>query len=213
MISANQASRVLVITAEAMSRLVNPSDFDTAVLFGDAATATIVAESRETKKPLGSLHRPIISAKGDSGQVIRIPAQGAGFFAMDGLRVYAEAVRQMTVMLQAACASCDLSPQKLSLVVPHQANAKILNDVRLRLGLPPESVASTIAWTGNTSSSSIPVCLADLARRGALPDGTIGLTAFGGGFTAGAALLVVSQRCEAATANCQRPVDPGGPMS
>jgi 2-oxoisovalerate dehydrogenase E1 component len=194
MICAGQASRVLVITAEAMSRVIDPSDFDTAVLFGDAATATIVADRGHARRPLGLLHRPVISAKGDSGPVIRIPAQGAGYFAMDGRRVYAEAVRQMTVMLQAACESRHLSPQELRLVVPHQANAKILNDVGLRLGLAPERVATTIDWTGNTSSSSIPLCLADLDRRAALPEGMIGLAAFGGGFTAGAALLEVSRR-------------------
>ncbi len=84
---------------------------------------------------------------------------------MDGLRVYAEAVRHMTGMLQTACAARGLMPRDLSMVVPHQANAKIMEDVRMRLGVELERVASTVAWTGNTSSSSIPLCLADLDRR------------------------------------------------
>jgi len=186
--------RVLVITAEGMSRLPDPNDFDTAILFGDAATATIVGGPGHCQRPLGRLHRPIISAKGEAGHVIRVPAEGNGYFAMDGLRVYAEAVRQMTATLQTACASRNLTPQDLSLVVPHQANAKILEDVRQRLGLPRERLATTIDWSGNTSSSSIPLCLADLERRGAMPGGMIGLTAFGGGLTFGAALLEAPQR-------------------
>jgi 2-oxoisovalerate dehydrogenase E1 component len=188
-----------VITAEGMSRLVNPGDFDTAILFGDAATATIVADLAHSPRPLGRLHRPLVSAKGEAGQVIRVPSPGDGFFTMDGRRVYAEAVRQMTATLQAACASCNLSPQDLSLVVPHQANAKILEDVRRRLGLPPERLATTIDWSGNTSSSSIPLCLAEFDRRGTLPGGMIGLTAFGGGFTFGAALLEMPRRPDSTT--------------
>ncbi len=199
MVLVNPDLRVLVITAEGMSRMVNPSDFDTAILFGDAATATIVADPAHSSRPLGRLHRPLVSAKGDGAQVISVPGAGNGFFKMDGLRVYAEAVRQMTAMLQAACASRNLSPQDLSLVVPHQANAKILEDVRQRLGLPMERLATTIDWSGNTSSSSIPLCLADFDRCGALPGGMIGLTAFGGGFTFGAALLEMPRRPHSTT--------------
>jgi len=194
MVLVNPDLRVLVITAEGMSRLVNPGDFDTAILFGDAATATIVADLAHSPRPLGRLHRPLVSAKGEAGQVIRVPGPGDGSFTMDGLVVYAEAVRRMTGMLQAACASCNLNPEDLSLVVPHQANAKILEAVRQRLGIPPERLATTIDWSGNTSSSSIPLCLADFERCGALPGGMIGLTAFGGGFTFGAALLETPRR-------------------
>jgi 2-oxoisovalerate dehydrogenase E1 component len=178
-----------VITAEALSGLVDPDDFDTAIVFGDAATATLLGSAGTTETPLARIHRPVISAKGEPGQVIRVPVRGDGHFFMDGRRVYSEAVRQMTGMLQAACAARGLTPRDLSLLVPHQANAKIMADVRDRLGVEPDRVASTIAWTGNTSSSSIPLCLADLHRRGAWPSGTIGLTAFGGGYTFGAAIM------------------------
>jgi 2-oxoisovalerate dehydrogenase E1 component len=189
MICVNPEARVLVITAEALSRVVDPGNFDTAIIFGDAATATIVAGAGSSGRPLARLHRPILSAKGEAGQVIRVPGAGGGHFAMNGLRVYGEAVRHMIGMLQTACTARGLTPQDLSMVVPHQANAKIMEDVRRRLAIAPERVASTVAWTGNTSSSSIPLCLADLNRRGAWPSGTIGLTAFGGGYTFGAAIL------------------------
>ena len=195
MVCVNPVARVLVITAEAMSRVVDPGDFDTAIVFGDAATATLVAGEAYSDVPLARLYRPVLSAKGEPGRVIRVPARGDDYFAMDGLRVYGEAVRQMPAMLQMACASRGLTPQDLSLVVPHQANAKIMEDVRRRLGIAPERVASTVAWTGNTSSSSIPLCLAEIDRRGAWPSGTIGLTAFGGGYTFGAAILETQARC------------------
>ncbi len=194
MICVNPDARILVVTAEGMSRVVDPGDFDTAIIFGDAATATIIAGAGYCDRALARLHRPFLSAKGEAGKVIRVPGPGGGHFAMNGLRVYAEAVRHMTGMLQTACASRGLTPRDLSLVVPHQANAKIMEDVRLRLGVDPEQVASTVAWTGNTSSSSIPLCLADLHRRGAWPSGTIGLTAFGGGYTFGAAILETPPR-------------------
>jgi 2-oxoisovalerate dehydrogenase E1 component len=196
MVVVDPAVRVLVITAEGMSRMTDPRDFDTAILFGDAATATIVGGPGHCDRPMGRLHRPLVSAKGEAGNVVRVPAAGTGFFAMDGLRVYSEAVRRMTAMLQAACALRNLKPQDLSLVVPHQANAKILEDIRQRLDLPRDRLATTIDWSGNTSSSSIPLCLADFERRGGLPPGMIGLTAFGGGLTFGAALLEVPGRPE-----------------
>src|SRR5262249_31126476 len=126
MVCVNPDQRVLIVTAEGMSQMADPSDFDTAILFGDAATATIVAGTAHAPGRLGRLHRPIISAKGEAGHVIHVPPPGTGYFRMDGLRVYAEAVRQMTAMIQKACKARGLEPRDLSLIVPHQANAKIL---------------------------------------------------------------------------------------
>jgi 3-oxoacyl-[acyl-carrier-protein] synthase III len=107
---------------------------------------------------------------------------------MDGLRVYAEAVRRMISLLGSACEVEGITPLDLDLIVPHQANARIINDIRIRLGLPADRAFIHLDEVGNTSSSSIPLALAALAGRGPLP-GAIGLTAFGGGFTFGAAVL------------------------
>ncbi|QDV36698.1 thiamine pyrophosphate-dependent enzyme [Tautonia plasticadhaerens] len=189
-------SRVLLLTAEALSPLADPGDFDTAILFGDAATATVVLgpDAPPGGVPtLGRLRRPVLSSRGEPGEILRVPAGGDGFLAMDGLRVYAEAVRRMISLLGSACEADGVSPGELDLIVPHQANARIINDIRMRLGLDPGRAFVHLRDVGNTSSSSIPLALADLASRGALPR-SIGLTAFGAGFTFGAALLRGEER-------------------
>jgi 2-oxoisovalerate dehydrogenase E1 component len=180
-------ARVLVVTAEALSTLTDPDDFDTAFLFGDAATATIVQGPEALDRPFGLLRRPILSAKGEPGRILRVPAAGGGHVHMEGLHVYAEAVRQMIAMLGRACDDAGLTPQDLDLVVPHQANARIIGDIRLRLNLPKERMVVNLGEVGNTSSSSIPAALAGLAELGA--GRRIGLTAFGGGYTFAAAVL------------------------
>ncbi len=191
MIRTQPTARILIVTAEGMSRATDPDDFDTVILFGDAATATIVCGPDAKCRPFARFHRPIVSAKGEPGRIVRVPLPGTGYFGMEGLHLYVEAVRSMTAMLQKACEAEGVAVGDLSLIVPHQANGRIMSNLGMLLGLPSDRIASNIAWTGNTSSSSIPLCLADYRRRGPLPPGKIGLTAFGGGLTFGAALLEV----------------------
>jgi 3-oxoacyl-[acyl-carrier-protein] synthase III len=109
---------------------------------------------------------------------------------MDGLTVYAEAVRRMIAMLDLACREAGLRREDLRTVVPHQANGRILHDVRKRMALPPDRVYSNVRRFGNTSSTSIPIALAEVLDRHR-PGDRIGLTAFGGGLTFGAAVLEV----------------------
>ncbi|MCI0463533.1 MAG: thiamine pyrophosphate-dependent enzyme [Gemmataceae bacterium] len=188
-------ARVLVVTAEAMSRTVDPTDFDTAILFGDAATATVLYGPAGMAHARARLHRPVLSAKGENGCALKVAAPGCGHVEMDGRKVFSEAVRQMPAVLERACTQAGLSVGDLSLIVPHQANGRILEAVRSRLGLPEDRVVNRIRYRGNTSSSSIPLCLADLWAEGAAPD-TLGLCAFGGGFTFGAAILEMNGRTE-----------------
>ncbi|MEW4567481.1 beta-ketoacyl-ACP synthase 3 [Tautonia sp. JC769] len=184
-------ARVLLVTAEALSPIADADDFDTAILFGDAATATLIG-GPEADLPheltLGRLNRPVISARGEPGDVLRVPHAGSGTLKMDGLRVYAEAVRRMITMLEASCDREGLSTADLDLIVPHQANARIIQDIRMRLKLPEDRVLIELGTFGNTSSSSIPLALAAAPRR-VNEAHTIGLTAFGGGFTFGAAVI------------------------
>ncbi|WP_152050729.1 beta-ketoacyl-ACP synthase 3 [Tautonia marina] len=183
--------RVLLVTAEALSPLADENDFDTSILFGDAATATLIG-GPEAKLPegsiLGRLHRPVLSARGEPGTILRVPSLGNGHIAMDGLKVYAEAVRRMITLLEACCAREGLTVGDLDLLVPHQANARIIQDIRMRLKLPTDRVLIELGTFGNTSSSSIPLAIATAQDR-ARAARTIGLTAFGGGFTFGAALI------------------------
>jgi 2-oxoisovalerate dehydrogenase E1 component len=181
-------ARVLVVTAEAMSRVIDPTDFDTAILFGDAATATVLSGPGAGGRPWALLRRPVLSAKGEDGSSLSVGGVGRGHVRMDGRRVFPEAVRQMAALLRRACDDAGLDARDLGLVVPHQANARILAGVGERLGVPPARVFSNIGRRGNTASSSIPLCLSDLAGRGPLP-GKVGLVAFGGGFTSAGAII------------------------
>jgi 2-oxoisovalerate dehydrogenase E1 component len=186
-------ARVLVVSAEALSTVCDPTDFDTAPIFGDAATATIVSgPSALPDRPFGLLHRPVTSARGEPGKILRVPAAGTGqSIHMNGLQVYSEAVRQMIAHLKRACDEAGVEPNALDLIVPHQANARIIDDVRRRLGVPPERMAVELGEVGNTSSSSIPLVLAGLAGHESSPK-RVGLTAFGGGYTFAAGILELS---------------------
>lgn len=184
-------ARVLIVTTEAMSRVIDPVDFDTMVLFGDAATATILYGPTARGRAWVKLCRPILSARGEDGRVLSLGASGGAPLRMDGRRVFSEAVRQLSAMILRVCGDAGLRVDDLDLIVPHQANGRILDAVRKRLGLTPDRIMNNLRHRGNTSSSSIPVALSELADR-FQPGSKIGLTAFGGGFTSGAAILEVN---------------------
>lgn len=187
---------VLVVTTEALSRVVDPKDFGTAILFGDAATATIMRGTTQPKPMLNNggsamvLKRPVLSGKADKGDILTVAFQGQGHIHMDGKRVYTEAVRAMTKMVKQAFIESDLPLEQVDWLVPHQANRRIFESVRARLKVPEEKVIDLIAQHGNTSSSSIPLSIAKSADKFRKGD-TIGLCAFGGGFTFGAAVMEV----------------------
>jgi 2-oxoisovalerate dehydrogenase E1 component len=179
--------KVLVITTEVLSRVVNSADFDTAILFGDAATATIVYGPSCRDRMSARLHRPVTSAKGEDGHVLRVPLPGQGSLTLDGMALFGEAVRSMVKALEMACTEAHIDLSDLDVVVPHQANGRIIDVFRAVVEFPQERVLNCIREIGNTSSSSIPVALSML--DGGSRNRRIGLCAFGGGFTSGAAIL------------------------
>jgi len=131
-----------------------------------------------------------IGTHGESGEILKLPADPGEKISMDGPKVYLGAVKYMPQALVDACRQLGMEPQNLDLVVPHQANQRIINALRQRMKLAEDQVYSNIGHSGNTSSSTIPLCLEEL-----LPLATAGqkwgLTAFGGGFTFGGAVLEV----------------------
>ena len=177
--------RAIVITAETPSTKTNQRDFDTAFLFGDAATATLVVGEAHRPQAQLALRSPILSAKGEDGRMLSVPlTNGDRYIAMRGVDVYAEAVPGMISILEKACHREGLRVEDLDLIVPHQANQRILEAIEHKLDRP---VFSNIRTVGNTSSSSIPLALRDLILNDEVRK--IGLCAFGGGFTFGAAIL------------------------
>lgn len=183
------SKKVIVITAETLSPMVNHEDQKTVALFGDAATASLLScEPRNGNVNL-LVNRPLLSAVGVDQKVLYVPHMGTGeVIEMEGLTVFKIAVRKMIDMLAGACAARGVSVEQLDKIVPHQANERIIEAIRKSIHCPSEKMFNHIRKYANTSSNTIPFALVELMpemHKGAL----IGLTAFGGGFTFGAAVI------------------------
>ena len=177
--------RVLIVTSEVLSPMLDPEDLDTVVLFGDAASATILFGEADFARASGRLYRPELSAKGDSDSALSVPLRNSGFIQMKGRRVFSEAVRAMISSLHRVCQREGLQIDDLDLIVPHQANQRILDAIQGRV---EPKVFSNIRNYGNTSSTSIPLCLTEILPT-VQAGKRLGLCAFGGGFTFGASIL------------------------
>jgi 2-oxoisovalerate dehydrogenase E1 component len=177
-------SRVLVVTSEVLSPLLNAQDFATVVLFADAASATLLTKAEGASNPLMVFERPLISGQPEPGTLLSVPLPGNGYVEMDGKVVFGEAIRSMMRTLEDACAEAGLGLEDLDLIVPHQANTRIISALERRANRPVANVMST---TGNTSSSSIPLALIDVLPRYER-DTVFGMVAFGGGITHAAAV-------------------------
>jgi 2-oxoisovalerate dehydrogenase E1 component len=182
------AGRVLVVTTEVLSPLLDREDPHTVILFGDAASATLVYGEQHLDRAVARLLRPELSARGEDGSVLSVPLRHDGFIRMNGPKVFQQAVRTMIASLNRICQREGIGPQELKLIVPHQANQRILDAIQARIGVP---VFSNIRRLGNTSSSSIPLCLDEILPAAAAGD-RLGLCAFGAGFTFGAAIMQVT---------------------
>lgn len=181
--------KVIVITAETLSPMVNHDDQKTMALFGDAATASLVSCEQRPGDIGVKLNRPFLSATGVEEKVLYVPNMGSReVIEMEGLTVFKLAVRKMIDMLDNACQERGITVEDLKYIVPHQANERIIEAIRKTIKCPPEKMFNHIRKYGNTSSNTIPIALAELVPT-VEPDTLIGLTAFGGGFTFGAAVI------------------------
>lgn len=194
------ARKALVIGAEVLSRIVDWSDRNTCILFGDGAGAAVV-ESSESDNGILSTH---IFSDGSfwktlyqTGSGSRNPATSKHtiderlfYIRMEGNDVFKHAVRAME---EAACSSLSanaMSQSDISLFIPHQANKRIIDATAKRLGLTEDKVFVNLHNYGNTSSASIPIALDEANRAGRITPGDIVLLdAFGGGFTYASALM------------------------
>jgi 3-oxoacyl-[acyl-carrier-protein] synthase-3 len=193
------AETVLVIGVEVLSRIVDYSDRNTCVLFGDGAGAAVLRPSA----PGDGILSVSIHSDGAIGDVLEVPGGGSAipathesvergdhFIKMKGRELFKVAVRGMEDSMRIALERAGVSPGDLDLVIPHQANRRIIEATRERLGIPPEKVILNIDRFGNTSSASIPISLDEVVRAGRLkPGDRVGLVAFGGGVTWGATVL------------------------
>ncbi|MDD2540930.1 MAG: ketoacyl-ACP synthase III [Desulfuromonadaceae bacterium] len=194
------ARKVLVIGAEVLSRIVDWQDRNTCVLFGDGAGA-VVLEGSEGDHSLLSTHT---FSNGEywnllyqQGSGSRNPATDSRtlderriYLSMAGNDVFKHAVRGMEEAAVKALDANGLISSDISLMIPHQANRRIIDATAKRLGLDSDRVFVNLHHYGNTSSASIPIALDEANRQGTLTTaGKILLVAFGGGFTYGSALI------------------------
>ncbi len=181
-------SRVLLITAEALSQRIKPDDFETAFLFADAATATIICGEDNLDECMAELNQIYIGSDAENGSILNIPTDTTAGITMQGKKLFSVAVKTMSMAIHKCCQLANRDVGSINLVVPHQANQRILSAVESRLKLPHGIMFSNIANYGNTSSCTIPIALSEALAENKHQK-QIALCAFGAGFTAGAALL------------------------
>jgi 3-oxoacyl-[acyl-carrier-protein] synthase-3 len=195
MIRSGVAKRALVIGAETFSRILDWEDRTTCVLFGDGAGA-IVLEAQETADEGG---RGILTTKlhadGRHNDLLYVDGGVSttgtvGKLRMKGREVFRHAVTNLASVMIESLAQAGLSSDQVDWVVPHQANARILDATARKLGLEPAKVVVTVDQHANTSAASVPLALDVAVRDGRIRQGQIVvLEAMGGGFTWGAAVI------------------------
>ncbi|MFZ1491212.1 MAG: beta-ketoacyl-ACP synthase III [Ilumatobacteraceae bacterium] len=178
------AEKVLVIGTDTLARITDWDDRNTAVLFGDGSGA-VVLEAVDGPGALVSWH---LDADGSAERFLY--CELGDFLQMDGKEVFRRAVRIMVDSAERAMADAGVAADDIALVVPHQANVRIIKAACERLGIPMERTSIVLHRTGNTSSASIPLALADALDTGRVSDGDLVLLGgFGAGMTAASAIL------------------------
>lgn len=198
-IATGSAKRILVVAVESLSRVTDWQDRKTCVLFGDGAGAAVLGPVEKGTGILAS----ITGAVGSLGHTLTLPAfhmteadravrnEGCTQTVwMDGSEVFAFAARTMSDAVRKATEAAGFTLEDLDWIFPHQANMRILQNAQKRLKVPMEKIYSNLEFTGNISSASIPVCLAEAVEKKLLKKGDrIALVAFGGGLTWGATAM------------------------
>ncbi|WP_294339248.1 beta-ketoacyl-ACP synthase III [uncultured Sphingomonas sp.] len=192
MIRAGVHRRALVIGAETFSRILDWEDRTTCVLFGDGAGAMVLAAEEDSDRGILSTK---LHADGRHNELLYVDGGPSttgtvGKLRMKGREVFRHAVVNLTTVMGESLGAAGLSAEDVDWVVPHQANARILDATARKLGLPAEKVVVTVDQHANTSAASVPLALDTAVRDGRIKrDDLIVLEAMGGGFTWGAAVI------------------------
>ena len=199
LVAAGAHERVIVVGADLMSSIIDPFDRTTAVLFGDGAGAVLLEPAEPEYGLLDFYHRVDGSGRND----LLMPAGGSSlpasaatvaarqhFLKQNGKVVFKFAVTQMVESVNVLLRRNGLTASDLTLVIPHQANQRILDAVAERLCVPHERVASVLARYGNTTGATLPLALDAATAEGKIKRGDlVEFAAVGAGFTAGATLV------------------------
>jgi len=198
-VRSGKVNKALIVGSDALSRMLNWKDRGTCILFGDAAGAVVLGASENGSGVLSTKLR----TDGSYVKMLYVPAGGSlkppspetvrnneHTIAMNGKEVFKIAVRSMEEISRQALDEAGVTIDQVSLVIPHQANKRIIVALAERLGVPMEKVMVNLEKYGNTSAASIPVALDEAKRAGRIQPGDIVLlNAFGAGFAWGAAVV------------------------
>jgi len=190
---------VLLIGAETLSKITDWTDRNTCVLLGDGAGAVILRPTEEDKGILSFY----LGADGSAGDLLKLPAGGSRqppthetidkrlhYVKMRGNELFKVAVRVLVRAAEEALSRCNLSNEEVSLLIPHQANIRIMQAAAEKEGIPLSKVYINVDKYGNTSSASIAIALDEAVQEGRIKEGDIVvLDAFGGGLTWGACVI------------------------
>ncbi len=176
---------VLLIGSETLSKITDWDDRNTAVLFADGAGAAVM-QSVDGPGQLLGWH---LACDGSARHVLYCDTHES-FIQMDGKEVFRRAVRVMVECAERSMDQAGVTIDDIALVVPHQANTRIIDAACQRLGIPIERASVTLPWTGNSSSATIPIALVDAIEKGRIDDGDLVLlVGFGAGMSSAGALL------------------------
>ncbi|MCU7914802.1 MAG: ketoacyl-ACP synthase III [Candidatus Thiodiazotropha sp. (ex Gloverina cf. vestifex)] len=193
-IKSGSATKTLVVGAETVSRIIDWTDRNTCVLFGDGAGAVVIEASEEPGIISTHLH-----ADGAFEQLLRVPGgisrgyaqlqEGNAYMEMRGNEVFKMAVTTLGRIVDETLAANDMQKSDIDWLIPHQANIRIINATAKKLQTPMDRVVVTVHEHGNTSAASVPLALDVAVRDGRIQRGeTLLMEAFGGGFTWGSVL-------------------------
>jgi 3-oxoacyl-[acyl-carrier-protein] synthase-3 len=202
LITSGMHENVLVIGSEKMSAILDYTDRTTCVLFGDGAGAALVTPGEGNGSGILATH---MRTNGRQARLLWRPAGGAAlpstdetrsgrmeFVKQEGREIFKQAVVSMDESCRRVLETAGLNISEVDLVIPHQANIRIIEAVAKRLGVEDGRVFINIDRYGNTSSASIPIALDEARRQGRIGEGSmILMTAFGGGLSWGASLVVL----------------------
>jgi len=195
-----ECRHVLVVGSDVLSRVTDWSDRSTCILFGDGAGALVLSAADEGQSDILAFH---LGGDGRMGDLLKIPAGGSRRPAshetvdarehtirMNGAEVFKAAVQKMSFCMRVVLQRAGIGANDLDLVIPHQANLRIIDSLRKYLDLPKEKVYVNLQKYGNTSAASIAIALAECVESKRLARGNLlGMCAFGGGLTWGACVL------------------------
>lgn len=193
------AGSALVVGTETLSKITNWHDRSTCVLFGDGAGAVVLERVSD-----GGFLGFELGSDGEGGKELSIPAGGSRnpvtaetvaqemhFLQMNGREVYRFATRILVSSAEKLLEECGLSVDEIDLYIPHQANKRIIDHAARKLGIPEEKIFVNVQKYGNTSSASIPLCLAEAVADDRLLKGTrVLMTGMGAGLTWGSAYTI-----------------------